>query len=188
MRTRHFTSPRSSITYCGSRHNSSIKRERARERERETEREGERKREGKQRELRLWNTQTQSESVSNPWIFHSLPVENFSPTPPSRCFKGHWESDTAYLPSHLTWPINHQPRAFSHRPRWGWLCAISWKRLTPQPCQTFFFFFFLTFRIRCVFCKKLVPFQRAAVRCILIWCCSQHVGEPCTVYFNTSDK
>lgn len=133
--------------------------------------------------MQLQNTEKQPQSVSNPWIFHSLPVENFSPTPPSHGFKGHWESDTAYLPSHLTWPINHQPQAFSHRLRWGGLCAISWKRLTPQPCQTFFL---LTFQISCGFAEEnLVSFQSIA---ILIWCCSKHFSVSCTVFCNTYDK
>lgn len=124
MRTRHFISLRSSVTYSGYRAKSAIEIFAWLK---------------KERELQLQNIEKQHQSVWNPWMFNSLPVEIFSPTPPSHCFKGHWESDSAYL-LNLTWPINHQPQAFSHRLRWGGLCAISWKRLSLQPCQTFFFY------------------------------------------------
>lgn len=94
------------------------------------------------------NVKKEPESVWKPCIFYSPLVNNFGPTPPSRCSKGHWESDTVYLQSHLTQPINHQPWAFSHRPRWGGLCAISWKRLTPSAMADLFFF--LTFQKVCL--------------------------------------
>lgn len=138
-RTRHFISQGGSIT-C--RNNSGIEIfSGVWKKKKERQKGGKR---GRERKMRLRNIKKQPESVWKPWIFYSPLVNNFGPTPPSHCSKGHWESDTVYLQSHLTQPINHQPQAFSHRPRWGGLCAISWKRLTPSAMADLSFFFNLS--------------------------------------------
>lgn len=96
VKTRHFTSPRSSITRSGCRNNRNLSKRKEQDRERgpvtkhrETTREC----------LNAMNFPLPSS--------RALSAPHHHPT----AFKGHWESDTAHLPGPLTWPIKRRPPA-----------------------------------------------------------------------------